>query len=308
MAAFSPPRLCAAWRVEAPFSLRLPSSMGSTTLFSLLTRSVFVLDATHCSKEDSLYEGGRPCDALSCLCFSALWPQQSQSSLVQEIQSAKEIDLTCFKTFPIKAATCLQVGPMSLEWLVDPSAGFDHSRPSLFPEVSNGEQQRGALPASTRSRWKQNALQPLQVLQVIAGWDGCGPFLAGGLRCITWNTSVSLDQFFLSRKTDNSNSNYLKNLFDNNILCLHLQHLDQRGSLMLFPGNLLGPRVLHPSGKELRHRCLLYGHGPDATSSIHDNSVPFLNAWNCGFPKMKSCAAAKILSPQDQIITPRGSR
>ena len=31
----------------------------------------------------------------------------------------------------------------------------------------------------------------------------------------------------------------------------HLQHLDLRSSLTLTPGNLLGTRVLHPSGKEL---------------------------------------------------------
>ena len=106
-----------------------------------LTRSV--CDATSCSREDSLYDCGRPCDALSCLFFSALWLQQSQSLLVQDIQSAKNIDLTCIKTFPIKAATCLQVGPMSLDWPVDPFARFDHSRPSLFPEVPNDDQQRG---------------------------------------------------------------------------------------------------------------------------------------------------------------------
>ena len=45
----------------------------------------------------------------------ARWLQRSQSLSVQEIQSAKDIDLTCFKTFPIKAATCLQVGPTSLD-------------------------------------------------------------------------------------------------------------------------------------------------------------------------------------------------
>ena len=37
----------------------------------------------------------------------------------------------------------------------------------------------------------------------------------------------------------------------------HLQHLDQRDSLMLFPENPSGSRVLHLSGKELWHRCLL---------------------------------------------------
>ena len=61
---------------------------------------------------------------------------------------------------------------MSLDWI--PFARFDQSRPSLSPEVPTEEQQRGALPASTRSRWKQNALQPPQVLLRVAGRDGCG--------------------------------------------------------------------------------------------------------------------------------------
>ena len=94
--------------------------------------------------------------------------------------------------FPLKTATCLQVGPMSLDWPVDPFARFDLSRPSLFPEVPNDDQQRGDLPASTRSRWRQNALQaPPKVLQRITGWDGHGPFLAEGLRCVTWITRGS---------------------------------------------------------------------------------------------------------------------
>ena len=60
------------------------------------TRSVIIHDATSCSKEDSLYECQRTCDTMSCLFFFALWLQRSQSILVQEIQSAKDIDLTCF--------------------------------------------------------------------------------------------------------------------------------------------------------------------------------------------------------------------
>ena len=164
-------------------------------------------DATSCSREDSLFERVGPCDTLSCLFLSALWLQRSQSILVQETQPAKDIDLTCFRTFLIKATTCLQVGSMSLDWPVDPIARFDQSRPSSSPEDPIVEQQRGAFPASTRSRWRQDALQPPQVLQGIAGWDACGHFLDGGLRCVTWNTRVSLDRFFPSRRTENSNSN-----------------------------------------------------------------------------------------------------
>ena len=38
-----------------------------------------------------------------------------------------------------------------------------------------------------------------------------------------------------------------------NYVMMHLQHPDQRSNLMLFLGNLLGPRVLHAFGKEMRH-------------------------------------------------------
>ena len=56
----------------------------------------------------------------------------------------------------------------------------------------------------------------------------------------------------------------------------------------------------------MRHHCIIYS--PDATSFIQDSSVPFLSAWNCPFQVMKSCQATKILSPQEQISLPRGSR
>ena len=132
MAAFSPLRLFA----SSPFRRlagrgalvrSFPFSMVLHVLLSL-TRSVIVCGAAYCSVEVLFFECGRPCDALSCLFFSDLRLQQSQSLLVQEIQSSKDIDLTCFKTFPINVATCIQVG-------------------SMFPEVPNDDQQRGALPA-----------------------------------------------------------------------------------------------------------------------------------------------------------------
>ena len=84
MAAFSPPRLFAAWRVEALFFFcGFPFRWVLHVVLSL-TRSVIVSDAASCSREDSPYECGRMGDALSCLFFSALWLQQSRSLLVQE--------------------------------------------------------------------------------------------------------------------------------------------------------------------------------------------------------------------------------
>ena len=49
---------------------------------------------------------------------------------------------------------------MSLDWPVGPITRFDQSRPSSSPEDPNDEQRRGAVPASTHSRWRQDALQP----------------------------------------------------------------------------------------------------------------------------------------------------
>ena len=135
-----------------------------------LIRGVALHESPSCSSEDSLDECGRPCDPLSCLLFSALWLRCNQSLLVQEIRSAKDLDLTCSTTFLISDATCLQVGPMSLDWLVHPFGRFDSSRSSLPPDVPSGVQQRGAFPFSIHSRWRQGALhtQP-QILQRITG-------------------------------------------------------------------------------------------------------------------------------------------
>ena len=103
----------------------------------------FVLSLTRgVAREDTLHEYGRRCDTLFCLLVSALWLRCNQSLLVQETQSAKDIDLICYKTFTIKATTCLQVDPMSLDWPVDPFARVDQSRSSSshkIPMTNNDE-------------------------------------------------------------------------------------------------------------------------------------------------------------------------
>ena len=79
---------------------------------------------------------------------------------------------------------------------MDPFARFDLSRPSSTPEDPIVDQQRGAFPASTLSRWRQDALQPRPlVLQRSTGCDGCDHFFDGGLRCITWNTRRLVGSF-----------------------------------------------------------------------------------------------------------------
>ena len=167
--------------------------------------------------------------AIHYLAFSFLpfgFGASNQSILVQENQSAKDTDMTCSKMLPVKATTCLQVGPISLDWLVDPSARSGFSRSSLPPEVPSGEQQLGALPASTRSRWRQDALQAQpQILQRTKGWDGCGPFLSEGMRCITWNTRGLVGFVFSKQKNREFKLKYLRRLFGaNNILCLQEVH------------------------------------------------------------------------------------
>ena len=210
MAAPSPPRFFAAWRVEAPFSA-VSRSDGFYTVFYLI-RGVALHESPSCSREDPLGECGCPCDPLSCLLFSALWLRCNQSTLVQETRSAKDLDLTCATAILFCDATCHQVGPMSLDWPVNPLGRFDSSRSSLPPDVPSGVQQRGAFPVSIHSRWRQGAIHTQsQILQRTTGCDGCGSFLSEGLRCITWNTRAWWDQFSPDKGTENSNSNISRN-------------------------------------------------------------------------------------------------
>ena len=115
--------------------------------------------------------------------------------------------------YVFNAVTCLAAGPFSGSWLP--------------PEVPSGEQQLSALPVSTRSRWRQGALhtQP-QILQRTARWDGCGPFLSEGLRCITWNTRGLVGSVFSRQRNREFKLKYLKRLLDNNhnMICLQEVH------------------------------------------------------------------------------------
>ena len=129
---------------------------------------------TSSSREDRLYECNRTGDSVSCVFFTALWPQQNRSLLVQEIRPATNIDMTCFKRVLVNSTTCLHVGPTYLDWPVDPIAGHEHPGPSRSHEEPNDKLQGGAAPAPMHCRRKRDALQPPQILHGTAVRDTCG--------------------------------------------------------------------------------------------------------------------------------------
>ena len=80
-----------------------------------------------------------------------------------------------------------------------------------------------------------------------------------------------------------------------NDLRKHLQHQDQRGSLMLLPGNFLDPRVLHPSEEERRHPCIPQDLG--AILFTQSSSVLFPERLELPFP------SEEILSSYEDVVS-----
>ena len=200
MAALSPPRFFAAWRVEAPFFCGFPFRWALQFVFSLV-RCLTLQDAAPRYREDSLYECGRPHDTLSCLFFTALWLRQSQSILTQ-VQQTDDVDLTCHKTLPTRAVTCLQVGPMSLEWPVAQPAGSDQS--SVSPHLED------ALPALPHPRWRRDASQPPLIQRATLDRNTCVHITDGGLRCVTWNTRGLIGSPVPSQRSWEQTHNYFR--------------------------------------------------------------------------------------------------
>ena len=134
--------------------------------------------------------------------------------LVQETPSMKNVDPSCSTTSLFGDATCLPVGPLSLDWPVNPCGSSDPSGPSLPPGAPSGAPQQGAFSVIGYSRWRQGALQAQpQISQRTARWDGCHPFLSEGLRCITWNTRGLVGSVFTRQRNRESKLNYFKKTF-----------------------------------------------------------------------------------------------
>ena len=78
-------------------------------------------------------------------------------------------------------------------------------------------------------------------------------------------------------------------------------HGKQLENLMRLLGSSPEPKVLHPSGKERRHHCLLQDVG--AILFTRSSSVLFLNAWSCRSQVKRSCRAVRTWSGSSQEYT-----
>ena len=133
---------------------------------------------------------------------------------------AKNNDLTCFKTFPIEAATCLHVGPClwSGQWIRLQDLIIPDLRSFLkFPTTINNEAlfQFPHVPVGDRMLFKHLSMY-YSVLE--AGMDVALSLLEA--------PGVSLDRFFSKQKNREFKLKYLRKLFDNNnnVVCLQEVH------------------------------------------------------------------------------------
>ena len=185
-----------------------------------LTRCVALHDSASCSRKTHRDECGRPCDTLSCLLFSALWLRCNQSILVQEIQSVKDTDMICSKMLPIKATTCLQGGPMSLDWPIDllPDPIFPDLRCLLkFPAANNKVLfQLPLVPVGDRMSFTHNRID----YNVLKGWNECGPFLSRRHAMYYLEHQGSCLICFLQKGTESSNSNISRDSLTPTTLCV----------------------------------------------------------------------------------------
>ena len=81
------------------------------------------------SEEDHLNECIRPCDNAADFFFTAIWLQRSRSKLIQDIQPARNLDMTCHNALISEVTTCSKMEHLFLEWPMDLIAGSSLSRP-----------------------------------------------------------------------------------------------------------------------------------------------------------------------------------
>ena len=220
MAAPSPPRLSATWRVEAFFFSVALLRGGLFKLLSTCTEAYPPAIKSLIVKELLKPNAVRPYDTLSCCFHTALWFGKSQSILTQT-QHSSESDMVCYRIFHVDSLTCSEVGPMSLEWPLAPRGGLVQSHHSMPQEDANGERPENAHFALPHLRWRRDALQPPEVQRDRLNRDTCAHIPDGGLRCVNWKTRGLIGSPASPQLSREKKHIYLTRLAKNNdALCL----------------------------------------------------------------------------------------
>ena len=146
-AALSPPRLLAAWRVEAFFFLCGILIWWPLLLLVSLCRRLPPHDQVTCKREIAQTHCSHPYDTLTCYFHTAIWIGKCQSILTQA-QHSSELGVVCYRAFLFCPSTCLPVGPVSLGWPLAPPGRLVHLG-QLPSQVNASRDRLEALLSST---------------------------------------------------------------------------------------------------------------------------------------------------------------
>ena len=160
MAAPSPPRPFAPWRVEALFlSAALSCLLASTCcILSLQTQTSLHVQVLRCC-EIIQKQCSRPYGTVTCILQTAVWLGTCRSIVTQKERSS-ELVLVCHRVSPFSLTTCSPEGPMFLEWPLTQPGGPVQPEHSLSQEDANGVRPGNAHLPPPDQRWRPDALQP----------------------------------------------------------------------------------------------------------------------------------------------------
>ena len=181
MAAPSPPRaLFLAWWLEASFLCLWRACLVATSLHMYQVLRYCEITQTQCS---------RPYGTATCILQTAMWLGTCQSTWTQ-VERSSELLLVCHRISPFCPATAWPVGPMSLEWPLTQPEG--HVQPGHAPlhEDANSDRLGNTPRGPPHQRRRRDVLQPPVKCPGVSlpGTRVCTFRLAGGQRCVSWNT------------------------------------------------------------------------------------------------------------------------
>ena len=125
-----------------------------------LTRSVIVHDAASCTREDSPYECGRPCDTMSCLFFTALCFSRANLYWCRRFSQPKMSAWFAARRCRPKPSHVYRWSLYSLSGRLLYLQNVNSLAVPLLQKDSNDDHLESTLPTPPHFRWRRDALQP----------------------------------------------------------------------------------------------------------------------------------------------------